>query len=58
MHFSMNIENYSIFFIHNVDIDILVFLQMFPCNEGVNMVPLLKFFLPSTCAFNLNSFKR
>jgi hypothetical protein len=35
---SMNIDKYFIFFLHNVDIVILVFLEMFLGNEGVDMV--------------------
>jgi hypothetical protein len=35
---SMNIDDYSIFFLDNVDIDLLVFLEIFLDNEGVNMV--------------------
>jgi len=34
----MNIDDYSIFFLDNVDIDLLVFLEIFLDNEGVNMV--------------------
>jgi hypothetical protein len=48
---SVNIDKYYIFFHYNVDINLLVFLQMFLGNEGVDMVPLLMVFLDSACAF-------
>jgi L-rhamnose mutarotase len=36
MPYSMNIDDYSIF-LDNVDIDLLVFLEIFLDNEGVDM---------------------
>jgi hypothetical protein len=53
---SMNIDKYSIFFLNNVDIDLLVFLEIFPGNEGVNMVSHLTVFLHSSHAFHLSYF--
>jgi hypothetical protein len=38
MPYSMNIDDYSILFLDNVAIDILIFLEIFPDNEGVDMV--------------------
>jgi hypothetical protein len=55
---SMNIDKYSIFFLHNVDIVLLVFLEMLLGNEGVNMVSHLMAFLHSAHAFHLFSFQR
>ena len=40
----MNIDKYSIFFFDNVDIDLLVFLEIFP-SEGVDMVSYLMVFI-------------
>jgi hypothetical protein len=36
--YSINIDKYSILFFDNVDIDLLVFLEIFPGNEGFDMV--------------------
>jgi hypothetical protein len=48
MHYSMNIIDYSIFFLGNVDVDLLVFLENVLGNEGVNTVsPLMVFLCPS-----------
>jgi hypothetical protein len=55
---SMNIDNYSIFFVDNVDIHLLVFLEIFPNNEGVNMVSHLMVFLHSTYPLHLSTFQR
>jgi hypothetical protein len=55
---SMNIGKYSIFFLDNVNIDLLFFLEIFIGNEGVNMVSHLTVFLHSTHAFQLSSFQR
>jgi hypothetical protein len=54
---SMNIDKYSIFFIDNVDIDLLVFLEIFLDNEGVNMVSHLTIFLHSTHGFHISFFQ-
>ena len=54
---SMNIDNYSIFFLHNGDIDLLV-LEMFTSNEGVDMLSHFLVFLHSTHAFDLSYFQR
>jgi hypothetical protein len=51
---SMNIDKHSIFFLDNVDIDLLVFLEIFLGNEGVDVVSYLTVFLHSTHAFHLN----
>jgi hypothetical protein len=37
MPYSMNIDDYSIFFLDNVDIDLILFLEIFLDNEGVDM---------------------
>jgi hypothetical protein len=37
---SMDIDDYSILFFVNVDIDILVFLEIFPCNEVSILFPI------------------
>jgi hypothetical protein len=58
MSCSMNNDKYSIFFLHNVDIVLLVFLEMFPSNEGVDMVSHLTVFIHSSHAFHLSSFQR
>jgi hypothetical protein len=58
MPYSMNIDDYSIFFLDNVDIDILVFLEIFPDNEGVDMVRHLMVFLHSAHPFHLSFFQR
>jgi hypothetical protein len=55
---SMNIDKYSIFFLHNVDIVLLVFLEMFLGNEGVDTVSHLTVFLHSSHALHLSSFQR
>jgi hypothetical protein len=55
---SMNIDKYSIFVLDNGDIGLLVFLEIFPGNEGVDMVSHLTIFLHSTHAFHLSSFQR
>jgi hypothetical protein len=55
---SMNIDNYSIFFLDNVDINLFVFLEIFLGNEGVDMVSHLTVFLHSAHAFHLSSFQR
>jgi hypothetical protein len=54
---SMNIDKYSIFFLHNVDIVLLVFLEMFLGDEGVDTVSHLMVFLHSTDEFLLSSFQ-
>jgi hypothetical protein len=54
---SMNIDNYSIFFLDNVDIDLLVFLEFFRRNEGVDMVSHLTVFIHSAHALHI-SFQR
>jgi hypothetical protein len=56
MPYSMNIDDYSIFFLDNVDIYLLVFLEIFPDNEGVDMVSHLTVFLHSAHPFHLYSF--
>jgi hypothetical protein len=56
MPYSMNIDEYSIFFLDNVDIDLLFFLEIFPSNDDVNMVSHLIVFLHSAHAFHLYSF--
>jgi hypothetical protein len=38
MPYSMNSNDYYIFFLVNVDLDLLVFLEIFLDNEGVDMV--------------------
>jgi hypothetical protein len=38
MSYSMNIDDYSIFFLDNVDIDLFVLLEIFIDNEGIYMV--------------------
>jgi hypothetical protein len=53
---SMNIEKYSIFFLDNVDINLFIFLKIFPGNEGVDMVSHLTILLHSTHTFHLYSF--
>jgi hypothetical protein len=55
---SMNIDKYSIFSLHNVDIVLLVFFEMFLGNEGADMVSHLMVFLHSARAFHLSSFQR
>jgi hypothetical protein len=55
---SMNIDKYSIFFLDNFDIYLLVFLEIFPCNEGVDMVSHLIVFFNSLDAFNIPYFQR
>jgi hypothetical protein len=55
---SMNIENYVIFFLHDVDIVLLFLLEMFLGNEGVNIVSHLTFFLHSSHEFHLSYFQR
>jgi hypothetical protein len=45
MPYSMNIVDYSIFFLGNVDVDLLVFLENFLGNEGVDMVSHVMVFL-------------
>jgi hypothetical protein len=55
---SMNIDKYSMLFFGNPDIDLLVFLEIFPGNEGFNMVSHLMIFLHSAHAFHLYSFHR
>jgi hypothetical protein len=54
----MNIYGYSIFFLDNVDIDILVFLEIFPGNEGVDMVSHLMVSLHSAHLFHLSYFQK
>jgi hypothetical protein len=56
--YSMNIGEYSIFFLDNDDIDVLVFLEIFPNNEGVDMVSHFTHFLHSAHPFHLSSFHR
>jgi hypothetical protein len=56
--YSKNINDYSIFFLDNDDINILVFLEIFLGNEGVGMVSHLKLFLHSAQQFHLSSFQR
>jgi hypothetical protein len=55
---SMNIDKYSIFFLHNVDIMLLVFLEMFLGNAGVDTVSNFMVFLHSSHAFHLYYFQR
>jgi hypothetical protein len=55
---SMNIDEYYIFFLDIVDSDIIFFLEIFPDNEGVNMVSHLMVFLHSTHPFHLSFFQR
>jgi hypothetical protein len=45
MPYSMTIVDYSIFFLGNVDVDLLVFLKNFLGNEGVNIVSHVMVFL-------------
>jgi hypothetical protein len=54
MPYSMNIDDYSILFFDDVDIDIFVF----PDNEGIDMVSHLTIFLHFAHPFHLSSFKR
>jgi hypothetical protein len=58
MPFSMNIDKYSILFLNNVDIILLVFLEMFLGNEGVDTVSHLMIFLHSSHAFHISFFQR
>jgi hypothetical protein len=58
MPYSMNINEYYIFFLDNVDIDLLVFLEIFPNNEGVNMLSHLTIFLHFAHPFHISSFHR
>jgi len=55
---AININEYSIFFIDDVDIDILFFLEIFLSNEGIDMVSLLMVFLHFAHPFHLSSFRR
>jgi ABC-type anion transport system duplicated permease subunit len=50
----MNIDKYSIFFLDNVDIDLLVFLEIFQGNEGVEMASHFMVFLHYEHAFHLS----
>jgi hypothetical protein len=52
---SMNIEKYSIFSLDNVN-HLLVFLEIFPNDEGVNMVSNLTVFIHFAHPFHLSSF--
>jgi hypothetical protein len=55
----MRIDEYSIFFLDNDDIDLLIFLEMFPNNEGVDMVSqILMVFFHSAHTLYLSSFWR
>jgi hypothetical protein len=58
MPYSMNIDKYSIFFLDNADINILVFFEIFPGNKGFYMVSHLMFFLHSAHPFHLSSSKK
>jgi hypothetical protein len=58
MPYSMNIDEYSIFFLNNVDNDLLVFLEIFLDNEGVDMVSHFTVFLHFAHPFHLSSFRR
>jgi hypothetical protein len=54
--YSMNIDDYSILFLDNVDIDLFVFLEIIPDNEGVDMVSHLMVFLHCAHPFHLYYF--
>jgi hypothetical protein len=56
--YSINIYNYSIFFLDNDDIKLLFFLEIFLGNDGVDMASHLKVFLHSAHPFHLSSFQR
>jgi hypothetical protein len=58
MPYSMNIDEYSILFFDNADIDLLAFFEIFLDNDTIDMVSHLMFFLHSTHTFNLSSSHR
>jgi hypothetical protein len=59
MQGSMNIDEDYIFFLYNSNIDLLVFLEIFLGNEGVDMVSHLMVFLYFAHTFLLySSFQR
>jgi hypothetical protein len=55
---SMNIIEYSIFFLGNVDVDLLVFLKTILGNEGIDMVSPLMVFLCSSHPYHWSCFSR
>jgi hypothetical protein len=55
---SMNIDNHYIFFLDNVDIDLLVFLKIFLDNEGVDIISHLTYFLHFAHTFHPSYFQK
>jgi hypothetical protein len=53
---SINIYKYSILFLDNVNIDLVVILDIFSGNEGVDMVSHFMVFLHSAHAFHISYF--
>jgi hypothetical protein len=58
MPFSMDIEKYYIFFLDKFCIHLLVFLEIFLDDEGVDMVSHLTVFLHSTHMAHLSYFQK
>jgi hypothetical protein len=56
MPYFMNIDEYYVFFLGNADIDLLVFLEIFFGNEGVDIASHLIVFLHSTQPYHWPSF--